>query len=184
MWRNSSTGYGLVHILLHWLMALAIAGMFGFGLWMVGLDYYDNWYHKGPFIHKSIGILVAVALIFRVVWRFTNSRPEAIESHSILVQRLSKSAHLILYVILFGVVLSGYFISTALGKGVSVFDWFEVPATLSGIEGQADTAAQLHEWFAWGLVVIAALHALAALKHHFIDKDRTLKHIVVPTKQH
>lgn len=183
MWRNSSEGYGLVAIILHWLMALVIIGMFALGLWMVSLDYYDDWYHRGPFIHKSIGILLALVLSLRLVWRLNNGTPAAIDSHSTLVKRFSTSAHWLLYILLFALVLSGYMISTALGKGISVFDWFEVPATIANIEGQADIAAELHEWFAWILIIIASIHALAALKHHFLDKDRTLKRMLVPTKK-
>lgn len=51
--RNSSHQFGLVAVLLHWSMALAIYAMFALGLWMVGLGYYDSWYHDAPEIHKA-----------------------------------------------------------------------------------------------------------------------------------
>ena len=73
------------------------------------------------------------------------------------------------------IMLSGYLISTADGRAIEVFSWFEVPATLSDIDGQEDIAGDIHEILAWTLIVLVALHALAALKHHFIDKDTTLK---------
>jgi cytochrome b561 len=70
--------------------------------------------------------------------------------------------------------LSGYLISTADGRGLEVFDWFSVPATLSGLDRQEDIAGEVHLYLAWTVIVLAALHALAALKHHFIDRDPTL----------
>ncbi|MOA52423.1 hypothetical protein D3C78_1757160 [compost metagenome] len=73
---------------------------------------------------------------------------------------------------------SGYLISTADGRGIEVFGWFTVPATLSGIDGQEDIAGVVHLWLAWGLIGMAALHALAALKHHFIDRDATLSQML------
>ncbi|ENV3744797.1 TPA: cytochrome b, partial [Enterobacter roggenkampii] len=47
-WRNSSRRYGIISIGLHWIFALAVYGMFGLGLWMVTLSYYDGWYHQAP----------------------------------------------------------------------------------------------------------------------------------------
>lgn len=72
--RNSSARYGLISILLHWGIALAVYAMFGLGLWMVTLSYYDGWYHQAPELHKSIGILLMMGLVIRVIWRHI-SRP-------------------------------------------------------------------------------------------------------------
>jgi len=86
----------------------------------------------------------------------------------------SKLGHLALYAGLFALMISGYLISTADGRGIEVFGLFEVPATLTTIPDQEDVAGVVHEYLAWGLVIFAGLHALAALKHHFIDRDATL----------
>ena len=71
--------------------------------------------------------------------------------------------------------LSGYLISTADGRGIEVFNWFEVPGLGSFIENQEDLAGQVHEYAAYILIGLSSLHALAALKHHFMNKDNTLK---------
>ena len=70
--------------------------------------------------------------------------------------------------------LAGYLISTADGRGISVFGWFDVPASITSIPEQEDVAGAVHFYLAWGLVILAGLHGLAALKHHFIDRDTTL----------
>ena len=75
---NSSKDYGLVSILLHWSIAMTIIGLFALGLWMVELDYYDAWYRKAPDLHKSIGILLFIAVALRILWRTGNRRPEPI----------------------------------------------------------------------------------------------------------
>jgi len=59
-----------------------------------------------------------------------------------------------------------------------VFDWFTVPATLTNIENQEDVAGLFHRYLAYGLVAMAVAHGLAALKHHFIDKDETLRRML------
>ncbi|MDY1038410.1 cytochrome b [Lelliottia sp. CFBP8978] len=176
--RNSSARYGLISMLLHWLIALAVYAMFGLGLWMVTLSYYDGWYHQAPELHKSIGILLMMALVVRIVWRHISPPPPAPESHSALTRVSAVSAHIALYTILFAILISGYLISTADGKPISVFGLFEVPATLADAGSQADLAGQIHLWLAWGVVILSVLHGLAALKHHFIDKDDTLKRML------
>ncbi|MGV8862574.1 MAG: cytochrome b [Pseudomonas sp.] len=172
--RNSSSRYGLVSILLHWGVALVVFGLFALGLWMVDLDYYDTWRKAAPDLHKSIGLTLFAVMVVRVVWRFISPPPPALSAQSRLVQWGAKFGHLFLYVGLFAVMVAGYLISTADGVGIPVFDLFEVPALISSIPDQADVAGAVHEYLAWALVIIAGLHALAALKHHFIDRDATL----------
>ncbi|WP_252271845.1 cytochrome b [Pseudomonas subflava] len=173
-WRNSNSTYGLVSILLHWLVALAVFGLFGLGLWMVGLDYYSTWYRTAPDLHKSIGILLFVVMLGRVAWRLVSPPPPAPANHGAATRLASKAGHGFLYLALFVLMISGYLISTADGRGIAVFGLFEVPATLAGIPDQADVAGAIHEYLAWALVIFAGLHALAAFKHHFVDRDATL----------
>ncbi|MFJ1199971.1 cytochrome b, partial [Yersinia enterocolitica] len=86
--------------------------------------------------------------------------------------------HLFLYIVLFCIMFSGYLISTADGQPISVFGWFAVPATLTSLPDQADTAGTVHLYLAWAVVVLSLLHGLAAIKHHFIDGDITLKRML------
>lgn len=176
--RNTTQRFGLVSIVLHWSVAIVVYGMFALGLWMVTLSYYSGWYHQAPEIHKSIGILLMMGLVVRVIWRAVSPPPAALASYSRTTRIAAAAGHVLLYLLLFAILISGYLISTADGKPISVFGWFEVPATLSDAGAQADLAGQIHLWLAWGVVVLSALHALAAIKHHFIDKDDTLRRML------
>lgn len=173
-WRNSSSRYGLVSILLHWLVAAVVFGLFGLGYWMVGLDYYSGWYKTAPDLHKSIGLLLFTVMLIRVLWRFLNPSPASLPNHGRMTRLASKFGHAFLYVGLFVLMASGYLISTADGRGIEVFGLFEVPASLTSIPDQEDVAGLVHEYLAWTLVIFAGFHGLAALKHHLIDRDRTL----------
>lgn len=163
---------------LHWIFAIAVYAMFGIGLWMVTLSYYDGWYHQAPELHKSIGVLLMMGLVIRVVWRRISPPPPAPKHHTRLTRLSATTAHIALYALLFAILISGYLISTADGKPISVFGIFEIPATLADAGSQADTAGTLHLWLAWSIVILSVLHGLAALKHHFIDKDDTLKRML------
>ncbi|AOM39173.1 cytochrome b [Xenorhabdus hominickii] len=173
--KNTDTRFGHISVFIHWLIALAVYGMFALGLWMVTLNYYDPWYHRAPEVHKSIGVLIFMIMVVRIIWRFISPPPKPLASYSHFTRTSSKLTHFTLYIVLFGILGSGYLISTADGAPISIFGWFEVPATLSGQGIQADTAGVIHLYLAWIIVVLSLLHGLAALKHHFINHDTTLK---------
>jgi len=173
-WRNTATAYGLLSIGMHWLVALAVFGLFGLGLWMVELDYYSSWRHTAPELHKGIGLCLFALMLLRLLWRLVSPPPAPLSSYSRLTHLGATLGHSALYLGLFAVMLAGYLISTADGRGISVFGWFDVPASITSIPEQEDVAGAVHFYLAWGLVILAGLHGLAALKHHVIDRDTTL----------
>jgi len=174
--RNSEDRYGAVAQALHWIMTAVIVGMFGLGLWMVSLTYYDPWYKTGPDLHKSIGILLLGALLVRLAWRLGNPQPAALAQN-----RWERAAalwvHRAFYLLLLCMMVSGYLISTADGRPISVFGLFEVPSVLQK-KGLEDQAGEIHFYLACTTIGLAALHAAAALKHHFIDRDDTLRRML------
>ena len=172
--RNSSSRYGWVSIFMHWGVALVVVGLFALGLWMVGLDYYSTWRKDAPDLHKSIGLVLFAVMLLRVLWRLISPPPPTLASYDHLTRVGAKLGHGFLYLSLFAVMIAGYLISTADGVGIPVFGLFEVPALISGLPDQADLAGVIHFYLAWALVIVSGLHALAALKHHFIDRDVTL----------
>ena len=178
MWRNTPRQYGYISILLHWLVALLVFGMFGLGLWMVELTYYDPWYQRAPALHKATGIVLFGIMLLRLLWRYANPRPAPLPSLANWEKRLARGLHVLFYPLLFTLMLSGYLISTADGRPISVYGLFNVPATLSGLPRQEDIAGDVHQWLAYTLIGLVALHALAALKHHFLDRDGTLRRML------
>jgi cytochrome b561 len=171
--RNRRNGYGLVARLLHWLTALTVFFLFGFGLWMRSLDYYHPWYHAAPELHKSLGLTLAALVAVRLVWRLASIEPDS--SHlQPWERRLARLIHIGFYAWLFALFAAGYLISTADGRPVQPFGLFSVPATLT-LPHQADIAGLVHKWLAWGLMALVGLHVAGALKHYLIDRDRTLQ---------
>jgi len=169
---DSRAGYGLPTRLVHWLMAIAIIGMYVLGLWMVDLDYYSPYYHSAPDLHRSIGILLLIALVLRFGWRLINVRPDDAEL-SRTERVAARIVHWGLYPLLLALMISGYLMSTADGRPIQVFDWFSIPSLFQGkpLEKAAGTA---HYIFANVTIAVVILHAAAALKHHFYDRGRIL----------
>lgn len=177
---NSKSSFGWVSIIVHWLSALAIVGLFVLGWWMVDLTYYSEWYQTAPMWHVSIGILLAALTIFRILWRLNQDVPE---NDGANWEKISaKLAHWAMYLLLLALFTSGYLISTGDGRGIEVFNWFTVPALGELFEHQETLSGDVHRWIAYVLMGLAGLHALAAFKHHFIDKDSTLSRMLKPAK--
>ena len=177
-WRNNTHQWGVISLLLHWLSALVLFAMFALGLWMTDLNYYHSWYHDAPALHKGVGVLLLIVTLFRLLWRLLDGRPVELPEHLPWERIVAKYVHIFLYFLLFVVMISGYLISTADGRPLSVFGWFSLPATLHGIKAQEDLAGTVHLLLAIAFIALALLHAVAALKHHFIDRDRTLRRML------
>lgn len=165
-------------ILLHWTIALFTIVLFASGIWMVDLGYYDDWYYEAPWWHKGIGVLTMMLVATRWIWQRVRTSPPRILSipdwqhyTALLVHGLMNLSILILFV-------SGYLIVTAKGDPLAVFDWFSIPALLTDQQGWSDWTGKAHRWSGWFVIILASLHALAALKHHFMDRDGTLKRML------
>ncbi|MGM0450869.1 MAG: cytochrome b [Pseudomonadota bacterium] len=177
-WRNTPGRWGVISIGFHWLMAVAVIGLFGVGLYMVDLGYMDPLGNVLPHWHRSVGLLLGAALVLRLLWRLVSPPPAPLPEHTRMEHLGAHTAHWLLYGLMLAMVVSGYLISTADGRGVSVFNWFSVPAFTGDVDGMEDLAGDWHYWMGWTLIILAGLHALAALKHHFLDRDDTLRRML------
>ena len=176
--KNTRESFGWVSISLHWIMAIALIAMYFLGDYMVGLEYYDSWYHRAPEIHKEIGVLLGFVMILRLLWNSLQSKPIPLGEGNPRLKLMAKLAHSALYALVFLLVISGYLISTAKGQGIDVFGWFEVPALLPDDKDRGELAGDIHEITGVVFMLLIALHAIAALLHHFVFKDRTLRRML------
>lgn len=172
-------GYGWTGLLLHWLSAVLVVGLFALGLWMVELGYYHPWYNLAPAVHELVGVLFGLVLVVRLGWRAAGGASPLEAGLGRWERRVALLVHAALYLLMAVAAVSGYLISTADGA-LDLFGWLRLPPLATGWANQEDVAGSVHQYSAWALVILAAAHALAALKHHFRDRDRTLRRMLVP----
>lgn len=183
MLTDKHHSYGWLTIALHWISAVLVIGVFAIGFYMVDLSYYDSGYHRLPRLHTSFGLLLAFLMAVRVVWRwFNRGKPRPLPSHTPAIRVLAGSMKYSLYILIFTMVVTGYLITTARGDPARMFDLIRIPATIRLGPSGVDLAGEVHRIVGWLIMVLAALHAAAALKHHFINRDRTLKRMLRPQK--
>ena len=169
-------GYGALARVLHWLMALFVVAMFALGYWMRTLDYYHPWYQSAPELHKSFGAMLIVLIVIRIFWRLTTPQPPPLSKNR-LEQIGAQGVHILLYLLLVAMAITGYVFATGNGKTLSVFGLVELPSFMKS-KPVADLAGDVHQWLAYTIIGLAVLHMLAALKHHFVDRDDTLRRMI------
>lgn len=179
-YRNTKTGYGLVARTLHWVMAVAIIGLFALGYWMRTLSYYNPYYKSAVDLHQSVGILVFATLVFRFVWKVANPSPEN-RRFSVMEHAASSAMHWTFYIVLLCIIMSGYLISTLDGRPILFFDLLDIPSlyTQKGWEG---TAGQVHWIVAYVTMFLVLVHSIAALWHHYVSGDEILVRMIKSPK--
>ena len=177
----STQRYSTLAIALHWLLALALLGMFIVGSYMADLPFSPqrlqlyNW-------HKWAGVTILALSVFRLVWRLTHRPPELPESVEAAMPSWQLKAyhatHVALYALFFIVPLVGWAYSSAAGFPVVLFGVLPLPDFVPASKELAALIKPWHEITAIALAALAALHIAAALKHHFIDKDGLLQRML------
>jgi cytochrome b561 len=178
MLRNTENGYGLIAKLFHWVMAVLIIGLIALGWYMVGLTYYDPLYHDTLTWHRSLGVIVMVLIVVRLGWMLVDRRSKASASLTPFEAIASRIVHGVLIVLMVVMPVSGYLISTEAGDPVSVFGLVSVPAVIDVSDQLRDLATAIHYYSVYGAAILVALHAVAALKHHLVDRDETLRRMI------
>ncbi|MBK4738948.1 cytochrome b [Noviherbaspirillum pedocola] len=173
---NTANRYGRVAILLHWAMAALLVGLILLGLYMVALPEtgYDMKKISLILLHKELGILAWLLALVRVAWRSVNPLP-ALEPGIPFWQRCTaRFVHLLLYALMFCLPLSGWLMSSTAGIPVSFFVLVTLPDYLPRDERWFHALVSVHGLLADALMLLLALHAGAALAHHFLFRDATL----------
>jgi cytochrome b561 len=180
---NSPTHYGAISQALHWSVVLLVALA-----WVLGLI--GDELPKGApeaaalFIHISAGLLVIFLTVLRLFWRVADKSPQAEKTEygewafAGWIGLGAKLAHLGLYVLLIAVPVLGIAVQFARGKGLPVLGLFEIASPWSADRAFARNLNGIHELAAHGLVALAGLHAAAALVHHWVFEDRTLRRML------
>lgn len=175
--NTSKVHYTRTAQILHWLMAIIFIGAWIIGFYSGNFLSYDvDGSFKGDVItlHKNIATTLIFLVMIRIFWRYTHPAPELPETMSPAMKTAAHFGHLALYFMLLALPITGCLYSWSVGYPAPVLYLFNLP-TLIG-ENPAVTAIvkPLHIYISWAAALLLVGHILAALKHHFIDKDHVL----------
>lgn len=183
--------YSAVAIALHWAIAAAILGNLALGWWMheaIEVEATQARAVAAFQLHKSIGLTVLLLTLLRLGWRLAHRPPPLPAAMRAWERFAARGTHAAFYLLMIAVPLTGWLYASTQWRDdapLSVptlwFGLFEVPH-LPALHTQAvETRAKLaelleesHEWLAWATAALFVLHAAAALKHHFVNRDAVL----------
>lgn len=174
---HNQARYTRTAIALHWVMALLLLGMLGVGTWMtelrpspIKIQVY-NW-------HKWIGLSLLGLLALRLAWRATHRAP-ALPAGLPGWQRVAAGlSHAVMYLLMLAMPVTGWLQNSAAGFPLSWFGLFRVPALIPRDREAFAFWQAVHAWLAWALLLLILLHVIAALKHHFLDRDEVLRRML------
>ncbi len=187
--------YGTVAVVLHWLVAVAIAVNLGLGWWMS--DAIDSASGQaaaiaGFALHKSLGLSILVLALLRLAWRARVSPPAWPVTMPLWERRAAAWAHRLLYGLMLAVPVSGWFYVSTQWRGEAPLQvptlWFGqivVPHLFDATRLSAPLRAQLaqgallaHLGFIYVLLGLLLVHVVAALRHHFVKRDEVLRRMM------
>jgi cytochrome b561 len=172
----SARHYTRTAVALHWLMALLITAGFTLGATMTDLSMSPKKLRYYSY-HKWIGITVLGLLLVRGLWRLRHPAPPELPMprwQSIA----ARTTHGLLYLLMFSVPLVGWLYSSASGYSVVYLKLWQLPDLVPKNPALAKVLVQVHSLLAWTLFYVVLLHAAAALKHHFFERDATLRRML------
>ncbi len=177
MWRNTGERYGAVARVLHWTIAVLIISTLFIGLILDDVSGPEKftlfrW-------HKSFGITVLALATIRIFWRFSNIHPAKLPTHAAWEKFLASVTHFLLYFAMIAMPMSGWLMSSAKGVKVSVYGLFTLPDLIAPNKPLGHLLNEFHVYTGWTLIALISLHALGAVKHHFLDKDETMRRMLL-----
>jgi cytochrome b561 len=169
------TRYDGVSIALHWITAaLVILNFASAEIW--GL-FARPTRHLLIVSHMSLGILLSIVVVARIVWRLLPGHQVAPATQG-WDERLSKAVQYLLYLLLLAQSVLGYIVRWSEGQAMSFFGLL-IPAPFAPMtRAEHHTLMERHNQIGWVIVILAAGHAAAALYHHFVRRDRVLERML------
>jgi cytochrome b561 len=165
---------------LHWLMAAIIivawgVGYYGGAMLHYGVDDAETAQKVWAItLHKSIATTTLFLIVARVLWRIFH-RPPPLGDMPEVMKHVTHLGHFALYALMVAVPLSGWWNSSSAGYPIPVAGLFTIPQLGPKNPELTPYLVWAHWFFAWALAITVVGHVAFALKHHFIDKDDTIR---------
>lgn len=176
-WRNSTERHGSLSIGLHWLMLLLLIAVY------VCIDLRE-FFPKGSeprealkTWHFMLGLSVFVLVWLRLLSNLTGPTPRIEPDPPKWQKRSAWLMHVALYVLMIGMPLAGWLILSAEGKPIPFFG-LHLPALIHESKNMAELIKEVHETGGTVGYFLIGLHAAAALFHHYVVRDNTLRRML------
>jgi cytochrome b561 len=170
--------YTYTAMTLHWLMAILIVSAFIMGLVMTSIPGFSMAKLRYFSWHKWLGVTVFALAVLRVLWRQFHKPPPNPAHMPAWQNHAADAVHILLYVLIFAVPVSGYLYTLSAGVPVVYLGVWPMPVFMAPDPALKPLLRDIHYWLDMTLAALVLGHAGAALKHHVIDRDDVLKRML------
>ncbi|MCE6960652.1 cytochrome b [Cereibacter sphaeroides] len=176
--RNTARDFGWVTRLIHWLTALGVILMLALGTYIASIrPSLGNLWLFG--LHKSLGLSLFALTLARLSWHLLSPPPAPLSEGVPRWQvTAARAVHWMLYALLLAIPLSGWIASAATGIDVVLFGRLTLPPIVPPSETLDRLFFRVHGVLTSLLAVLILLHAGAAVHHHLLRRDRTLRRMI------
>jgi cytochrome b561 len=175
--KNTEHAWGAIAKTFHWLLAILILAQLTLG--KIAEETALSPFKLDLFVwHKSLGVSIVLLVLLRLAWRLGNPPPAAPPGIARLETILAKAGHTLLYALMFTVPLSGWWVSDASRVPFKAFWIVPLPDLLPADRAMQDLAEVVHGVSIKVLIVVVIVHIAAALRHHFLLKNETLRRML------
>lgn len=176
--RNDATGYGSVARALHWLAAVCVIAA-----WVLGVlldDLPKRIEGRALFVHETVGLALLAIVLVRLGWRLGGNPPPPPLPGPLArwSQPVAHGLHWLLYALLIAVPVIGIVLTFARGQSLPLFGLAEIASPWPRDRALARSIKGVHELAAHLTIVLATVHAAAALVHHYLLRDDTLRRML------
>ena len=172
---DDGTRYDKVAICLHWATAILVIVQFALAVSWGAFDKPTK--QQMVVAHMSFGILLAAVIVARIVWRLVPGH-QVDAAVSGRVELASKAVHYLLYAMLVAETILGFVARWSEGRAMSFFGLLIQPPFAPFAKAAHHLIEEIHEWNGWAIVILASGHAMAALYHHYVLRDRVLSRML------
>ena len=162
---------------LHWLMAILLSVLVALGLYMTRLPDvgFDTWKIELILYHKQLGLAALMLVALRLLWRLGNVLPHLVQTLPDWQKVVARFVHLCFYALMLALPLTGWLMSSAAGIPVSAMGLFTLPDLVPYDDRLFHELVDVHRYLGYALIVCMTAHIGAALRHHLLLRDNTLK---------
>jgi cytochrome b561 len=173
--QNLNDEYGLISKLLHWLLAIAMIGLIAIGWYMSRLSDEDILYWRLLDFHEALGLGVLLLIFMKAAWLMISPNPKQLPGLTPWERHAARIVHMTFVAAMVLIPVTGLVFVATNGEAVNLYDLITIPDIGHIPKGIRSALGTVHYYLSYGCAALIVLHIAAALKHHFVDMNNSLR---------
>ena len=176
--RNTQLEYGVITKSLHWLNAAIVILLIGVGWYMIRLSDEDVLYWRLLDLHEALGMSLFILFPLKLVWMAVSPNPKFLPTLATWEFVTASTVRWLFIAAIILIPLSGFLFVATNGEAVTLYHLITIPNLGRASNVTRDWLGDIHYYVSYGCAALVVIHVIAAIKHHIVNKDATLRRIL------